>query len=510
MNNEIISRSPFGKEYRSLSDEPQEVSRLVDFVSDWEGKVVAIQGLGFVGSAMAAAVASARDSEDGPLYKVIGVDLNDAVNAWKIGRTNEGRPPVRTTDSRMEDAFREANKAGNLIATYSEHAYALADVVVVDIHLDIHKEQLGHSRDYSFNYESFKDALQIVADNVQEDTLVLIETTVPPGTTEKVAQPIFEKSFVERGLDPNKVRLAHSYERVMPGPNYLDSIINYYRAFAGIDPESSYRARDFLSSFINTSDFPLSELHNPRSSEMAKVLENSYRAMNIAFIKEWAEFSQNADVDLFQVLEAIRVRKTHSNIMSPGFGVGGYCLTKDSLLADWSYRCLFGSGDHLEMSLDAIEINDFMPRMTLDLVQKYYGDLTNKRMVLLGISYLNDVADTRYSPSEYFVTLAEQEEALVVAHDPLVKVWDDKDVPVENDLTHSIYRDAEVVVVAVRHQDYLSLDAKDYRMLFPNMRLLVDANDVVEDRKARQLTEDGITVLGLGKGHWKKWNRCHE
>ena len=99
---------------------------------------------------------------------------------------------------------------------------------------------------------------------------------------------------------------------------------------------------------------------------------------------------------------------------------------------------------------------------------------------------------------------------MVVAHYPLVKVWDDKDVPVENDLTHSIYRDAEVVVVAVRHQDYLRLDAKDYRMLFPNMRLLVDANDVVEDRKARQLTEDGITVLGLGKGHWKKWNRCHE
>ena len=249
-------------------------------------------------------------------------------------------PPIKSTDKSLDEVYKLGHKRGNLLATYDSYAYSVADVIVIDIHLDIFKSELGDTSSYTFTYDHFKRALLQIAQECKEDALIIIETTVPPGTTEKVAYPIFKDVFIERGLNIENLKLAHSYERVMPGPDYLDSITNFFRVYSGINKNSKDETRKFLSSFINTQDFPLSELDNPTSSEMAKVLENSFRAMNIAFISEWSRFAEISGVDLYEVVDAIRVRPTHKNIMWPGFGVGGYCLTKDSLLADWSMKNL--------------------------------------------------------------------------------------------------------------------------------------------------------------------------
>ena len=106
--------------------------------------------------------------------------------------------------------------------------------------------------------------------------------------------------------------------------------INNHRVMSGINPCSKDKIREFLETFTNTKEFPLYELHSTTAAETAKVLENSFRAMNIAFVQEWTEYAQDLNVDLFEVINAIRVRSTHQNLMFPGFGVGGYCLTKDS------------------------------------------------------------------------------------------------------------------------------------------------------------------------------------
>ena len=121
----------------------------------------------------------------------------------------------------------------------------------------------------------------------------------------------------------------------------------------GVIDKSVKKTKNFLTSF---KDFPLSELHSTNASEISKVLENSYRSTNIAFIKEWTKFAESANVNLFEVINSIKLRDTHNNIMYPGFGVGGYCLTKDALLADWSYRNLFNNSDHLNMSINSVEI----------------------------------------------------------------------------------------------------------------------------------------------------------
>ena len=230
------SRSPCGTTYSVPTED--DLPFILEFVEKHrkDGReIVAIQGLGFVGAVMLAAVA---ESAQGRKYAVIGLDRPDEKNYWKIAKVNDGIPPVVTTDEKVHHAFGNAHQRGNVIGTGNPSAYAFADIVVVDVHLDILKTELGRPDGYDFEYGSFEQALETVARHVHEEALVLIETTVPPGTTERFALPLFQRIFGERGLDPKKVRLAHSYERVMPGPNYLDSITNFYRVFAGVDEDT--------------------------------------------------------------------------------------------------------------------------------------------------------------------------------------------------------------------------------------------------------------------------------
>ncbi len=502
----MISRSPFGDTFEYSVSATQEQERLEQFVQN-SRKTVVIQGLGFVGTAMAAAVANAKDASGNLLYNVIGVDLPDEANYWKIARVNKGLASVVSTDTSLDAAYTTAHANGNLTATYSPFAYTLADIVVIDIHLDIKKKQLGNAREYDFTFERYKEAIKTVAERITNDTLVLVETTVPPGTTEKVLKPMFELIGRQRGLNTSTVHLAHSYERVMPGKEYLSSITNFYRVYSGTDDAAKLATREFLSSFINTKDFPLTELHSTTASEMSKVLENSFRAMNIAFMQEWTEFAETAGVNMFDVIQAIRVRPTHRNIMAPGFGVGGYCLTKDSLLADWSYSTLFESEKHdtqkrLEISLSAIDINDMMPKHTVEMLKSAMPDLKGKHITVLGVSYLNDVADTRYSPAELFYDLCAKEGAVMQLHDPLVSYWVEKatDVHTSFDALAGLKHDA--AVFAVRHSNYLCMTADQILSALPGVSLIIDAFNIISDGTANDLRARGVKVLGIGKGHW--------
>jgi UDP-N-acetyl-D-glucosamine dehydrogenase len=498
----MLSHSPFGETYEYSINATSEQSRLNAFTSS-NRKTVVIQGLGFVGTAMAAAVANAKDRNGELLYNVIGLDLPNEANYWKIARVNAGLASVVSTDASLDAAYTTAHANGNLTATYNPYAYTLADVVVIDIHLDIKKTQAGNAREYDFTFDRYAEAIKPIAERVRANTLVLVETTVPPGTTEKILKPMFARAFRDRGMDWGALKLAHSYERVMPGKEYLNSITNFYRVYSGVNEASKLAAREFLSSFINTNDFPLTELHSTTASEMSKVLENSFRAMNIAFMQEWTEFAQTAGVNMFDVVQAIRVRPTHRNIMAPGFGVGGYCLTKDSLLADWSYSTLFESDKRLEMSLAAINTNDTMPQFTFDLLKKAVPNLHGKHVTVLGVSYLNDVADTRYSPTELFYDLCKNEGAVMQLHDPLVSYWVEEKVDVHTSMDALRSLTHDVAVFAVRHSEYIRMTAREILSALPGVSVVVDTFNIISDNVAEELREAGVRVVGVGKGHWE-------
>lgn len=460
-----------------------------------ERPVVCVQGLGFVGSAMAAAIAHARLPDGSPCFNVVGVDLPNTEGKAKVEAINAGRLPVATTDLKLTEALEEAHSTGNLVATTDERAYALASVTVVDVPLDLVEAADGGP---SVTFNTFRDAIRTLGRLMPVGSLIVVETTVPPGTCEKVVAPELAAALAERGLPPDALLIAHSYERVMPGDRYLDSIINFWRNYAGLTPEAADACEAFLAQVVNVDEYPLRRLHSTTACETAKVLENSYRATTIALMEEWGRFAESVGVDLFEVISTIRNRPTHSNMRQPGFGVGGYCLTKDPLLGAVAARELFGlDGVEFPFSTLAVEINKQMPVVSLDMVDAMLdGGLGGKTVLLLGVSYRQDVADTRHSPSEVFVRGARERGANVICHDPLVTRWPELDMPVATDIPSPDAVDA--LVFAVPHREYAALDFQGW--LDGARPVVLDANAVLSDAQRTLLREMGCRVGSIGRG----------
>ncbi len=499
---EVESHGPDGKCWKiPASSQLEEQWREIEHAA--RGRtVVAVQGLGFVGAAAAAAVAAAKDSEGQPKYFVIGVDLPTPSAWWKIASLRHGESPFAASDAEFAEMLRRAATVDrNLTATSCERAYGLADVILVDVQLDVVSARRTDNGAIDVDLDSYKKALRSVGREMRPDALVIIETTVPLGTLQKVVRPILEEERVARGFD-QPLRLAHAYERVMPGRRYLDSIRRFWRVIAAGDEDSRTRAEDFISSFTDTRAFPLTSLRETTASEMAKLLENSYRAANIAFIHEWTLLAEKSGVNLWEVVDAIRLRRgTHDNMRYPGFGVGGYCLTKDSYLAAWGAKNLLGLDCGLPVTLSALATNHDMPLHTLDLVRECTdGNLAGIRILLCGVSYLSDVADTRNSPSGTFVDAARAAGAVISYHDALVASWPEQpEVERVDDWLQSL-QNFEVVVFAVPHEEYTNLKLHK----FPRPVAVVDASNVVNDEVAAGLRAAGCRVAGAGKGHWKK------
>lgn len=462
-------------------------------MTDERRQTVCIQGLGFVGAAMAAAVATAHDAQGRPRFEVVGLDLPNQQGQERIEAINAGRFPFSTVDERLLTAVRDAHTAGNLRATADIAALGRADIIIVDVNLDLVDEDSGPA----LGLETLRRAIRDIGAVIRPGTLVIVETTTPPGTTAKVVAPELEAAMHRRGLPADAFLLAHSYERVMPGADYLDSIVNYWRVYAGHTAPAADAAEAFLSAVINVRDFPLTRLASTTASETAKVFENSYRAVNIAFIEEWARFAEAVGIDLFAVIDAIRKRPTHSNLRQPGFGVGGYCLTKDPLFAHLAARELW-QHDELDFPFcrQAVALNTAMPLVSLEKLDAQLGGLKGRKILLLGLSYRQDVGDTRHSPSETFYTAACARGAQVVCFDPLVADWPGFAGTLPATLPSPAGLDA--VVLAVPHAAFQAIDLPKW--LGSHRPLIFDANNVLTAAQRAAAGELGCRCYGIGRG----------
>ncbi len=505
-----VSIAPDGKEYAIPTAEESAAERelLVKITEEQRQKgrkIVAVQGLGFVGCVMAAVVADATDKDGNPYYFVHGHQRASKRSYWKVPVINTGVPPVASSDPEVPAIFhRTVVEKKTLRATSEEFVYTLADVVVVDIQLDATKPAFGEAEKGYCDLTHFRDGMRTLGQLIQPHCMVLVETTVPPGTCEKVVKPILEEEFTKRGIDieKNPPLIAHSYERVMPGSKYVSSIRDFWRVFSGVNPKSIELCHEFLSNCLNVEEFPLTQLDSTNASEMAKTMENSYRATNIALTLEWAKFAEQIGVDIFKVRDAIRKRKgTHDNLLRPSLGVGGYCLTKDPVLANWSMQSLFGLEGGLDVAINSVNINDTMPLHTVEIIRKELGSLNNAKIALLGVSYLENVGDTRHSPSETLVTFLRKEMAEVKACDPYVEAWPElEDVKVESDI-NKVLPGADVVVFAVGHDEYKKLTPKQVLDICGTKPLIVDCSNFLTDEKIAEYKKLGCKVRGVGKGH---------
>ena len=459
-------------------------------------KVVVVQGLGFVGAVMALICANA---EHNPYY-VIGIDLPSQDAYWKIRSLNEGQFPIKADDPKIESYFQNAIDQNNFYATYDPRAYAFADVVIVDINLDVDKvhDDTNQLIDYNLSMDGFKAAIQSIGDRCKEDVLVLVESTVPPGTCKNFVHPIINKALADRNLSSEKWMLGHSYERVMPGTEYIDSIKNFYRVFSGIDERSAMATKVFLETIISTEKYPLTQLDNTNATEMAKVLENSYRAMNIAFMVEWSRFAEEAGVNIYEVVNAIRLRPTHNNMMFPGIGVGGYCLTKDPLLASWARQNIFKS-DNLTTSEKAVHTNDLMPVYAFQFLQTLFEMNDPKNILLLGVSYRRDVGDTRSTPVEVFYNQLLNNGHEVKLHDPIVNYWEEQDLEVDNEINLVGEAPLDLICFTTGHSHYENNVSLIESILKLDPLCIYDTVGVLTDKEIDQLkVKHKVLVLGRG------------
>ncbi len=496
----LVSKSPLTKKVYEIPELKDDRKGIDDFLAANHGKkVVVVQGLGFVGSVMSLVVANALTEE----YAVIGIDLPTPFSYWKICAINEGQFPVVADDPKIESYYRETRRKNNFYATYDPYVYSRADVIVVDINLDVKKTSTGEGDLQKFDVDltPFTKAIESIGDWCKSDVLVLVETTVPPGTSEKIVKPILEKKLSGRGIDTGEIKIGHSYERVMPGPKYIDSIQNFYRVFSGVDEKSAQATESFLRTVIRTDEYPLTRLGTTNATEMAKVLENSYRAMNIAFMVEWSRFAEEAGVDIYEVVNAIRMRPTHKNIMLPGLGVGGYCLTKDPLLASWARQNLFQSDEALTQSEMGVRINDKMPYYAFDFLKKVYpSDLENKKVLLFGVSYLNDVGDTRYTPVEGIYNQLEAAGCEIVVQDPHVSNWEEKSLfPVQK--LEEVFQGShyDIMVITTGHREYRNNPMFIDMLLAQPAGFVYDTIGILTKEEIEQLSKRH-TVKVLGRG----------
>ncbi|MHB8910397.1 MAG: nucleotide sugar dehydrogenase [Syntrophales bacterium] len=496
-------------------------------------EIVVVMGVGFVGAVMAGIVADAVDKKTGKPNKfVIGMQRPSPRSFWKIPLLNRGVAPVEAEDPEVVPLIaRCVNEKKTLTATYTYDALTLADCIVVDVQCDYFKEALGNCREGHAEIAALEESLKVIGDKIPPECLVLIETTVPPGTTEYVAYPILKKAFERRGIATEPL-LSHSYERVMPGREYVASIRDFWRVCSGVNDASRERVAKFLSEVLNVEKFPLTVLDRPIESETCKIVENSYRATILAFLNEWSLFAERNGVDLIKVIKAIKVRPTHSNMIFPGPGIGGYCLPKDGGLGVWAYQHLMGFDDDIfKITPLAIDINDTRSLHAAELVRDALRNMGKivaaSKIVVLGASYREDVGDTRYSGSEALVRRLTEMGAEIGVHDPYVKHWWElekqetypspghswarffrnqehlTELRIEPDLGAAL-KGADAVVLAVRHDAYLKLAPDQVIAMTGRPVAVIDCFGMLDDAAIRRYFELGCEVKGLGRGHVKR------
>jgi nucleotide sugar dehydrogenase len=530
-----VSVCPRGEVFK-LPDEKDyqnEFKRLTRHVKEQRLKgreIVVVMGVGFVGAVMAGVVADSVDADGHSNKFVIGMQRPSTRSFWKIPYINRGIAPVEAEDPEVAPLIERCVKQKKtLIATFTHDALGLADVVIVDVQCDYFKETFGDVRQGHADIAALEDSLKTIGEKINPECLVLIETTVPPGTTEYVAYPIVKKAFEKRGVTDTEPLLSHSFERVMPGRKYVASVRDFWRVCSGINETARRRVRQFLSEIINVDQYPLTVLDRPIESETCKIVENSFRATLLAFLDEWSVFAERNGVDLIKVIEAIKMRPTHSNIIFPGPGIGGYCLPKDGGLGVWAYHTLMGFEDNVfKITPAAIDINDTrslrVPQLVRDALRNMGKIVAASKVVLLGAAYREGVGDTRYSGSEIIVRKLAEMGAEIAVNDPYVKRWwelekqdiyprpnhsmrrffrnQDRldEIRIETDLSQVLpYADA--VIFAVRHQEYLELEPEAVVEMIGRPAAIIDCFGVLGDKKIRRYFELGCEVKGLGRGH---------
>ena len=443
---------------------------------------ITVIGMGYVGIPCAALLADV----DG--FLVTGLQRRSKRSGWKIEHLNAGKSPFEGDEPGLDELVSKVVAKGCFKVTDDVDVLKEADVILIDV-------QTPTDENHVPQYSSLKEVSKQIGERMKKGTLVIVESTVAPGTTQNIVQKIIEEhSGMKGGIDFD---LAFAYERVMPG-KLIQNIVHLPRIVGGITPQSAKRAVDIYSKIVKA------EVHQTDvlTAEVSKTIENAYRDVNIAFANEMALISESLGVNVYEIIEL--VNELPSRMMHiPGAGVGGHCLPKDTWLLRHGLKEYGSQNVEARFISLAREINNYMPvHMTLlieDALAKKGVKIQDATVTLLGIAYLENADDTRNTPALGLINALEEKGAKVVLHDPYVQDWDLGPHEIERDL-YAAAKDSDCLALVTRHRDYFELDfAKLGDMM--RTRTLIDGRNVYDEDKivAHDFEYRAVGKVGLKK-----------
>lgn len=409
-----------------------------------------VVGLGYVGLPLAVEKAKAG-------YEVIGFDVQDK----KVKMVNEGRNYIGdVVDSDLEKLVKE----GKLKATTDFSFVANVDTVCIAVPtpLDLYKQP-----DLSYVVSSTKD----VAKYLHKGMLVVLESTTYPGTTEEVIKPILEETGLKCGED---FFLAFSPERVDPGNKDFNTK-NTPKVVGGCTQECTEIAAQL---YRNVLEGEIMEVSSPAVAEMEKILENTFRNINIGLANEMAILCKRMGIDVWEVIDAAKTKPYGFMAFYPGPGLGGHCIPLDPFYLEWKAK---EYDYHTKLIETSGIINDYMPEFVIENIMNLLnGDkkaLNGSKVLLMGAAYKKDIDDMRESPTLKVIELLEKKGAEVIINDPYIPSFKHKGKEYVSVVWENEIKDADIVVITTDHSCY------DYESIVEKANLLYDTRNATKNVK---------------------------
>ncbi len=418
---------------------------------------VCILGMGYIGLPTAALFASHG-------MQVVGVDINAQI----IETFNKGG--IHIYEAGLPELVRVAHEAGSLRICSRPEA---ADAFIITVPTPFYDDKRADMR-------AVTAASEAILPHLRKGNLVMLESTSPPRTTTGLVQPILERSGLKAGED---FYLAYSPERVLPG-QILKELVENARVIGGINPASAEAGRDLYAAFVKGEIV----LTDATTAEMVKLMENTYRDVNIAIANEFSRLADRFGVDVW---EAIRIANRHPRvrILNPGPGVGGHCIGVDP------WFLVEAAPDITPLVRTARQVNDAQPQYVVNLVRRALGDLVHKRITVLGLSYKPDVDDLRESPAIETASLLSKEGAFVTAYEPYKSSASFNGFRTVANLADAL-KDAQALALLVGHRQFRELKPEAVSRLTAG-RILID---VVDAWVPAEWKASGFQLFRLGDG----------
>jgi len=430
-------------------------------------KKICVLGLGYIGLPTASTFA-------GNGIKVLGVDINNRIiETLQRGEIHIHEPGLR-------DTVKAALTSGNFkVSTKPEEA----DAFLIAVPTPFHEDQFGEYNGQKYKLADMRavtSAAEAIVPFLRKGNLVVLESTSPPRTTLELVAPILARSGLEAGRD---FYLAYSPERVLPG-QILRELIENARVIGGVTPESAQAGADLYSIFVKGEIVKT----DATTAEMVKLMENTYRDVNIAIANEFARLADKFGVDVWEAI-SIANRHPRVKILSPGPGVGGHCISVDP----WFF--VETAPELTPLIYNSRQVNDAQPYFVVGLVKRALGSLKDKKIAALGLAYKPDVDDLRESPASEVVHLLQREGAKVKAFEPF-KLEGLPGMDMAENL-EGVLKDADAIVLLVKHTEFVSPSPLKVREM-TRAKIVVDTVNAWNSDEWLK-SDFSVSRLGVGK-----------